>query len=459
LVGNSKFGTRNWGSSVMYDNGKVLLIGGAKNSPYTSAMPTATAEVIDLNGSTPTWSYTGSLAGPRKLHNATLLPDGKVLVTGGVRSVENPNVEPADPAYTSEMWDPATGTWTTMASITVIRAYHAIALLLPDGRVLSAGGDFGGASAEIYSPPYLFKGTRPTISSAPAAVGYGSVFPVATPDAGSITNVTMIALSSVTHGFNMGQRIIRPSFSLASGGLNVVAPSNANLAPPGYYMLFILNGTGVPSVADILQLSGATPTPTPTRTPTPTPTPTPTATLATPTNLTGVAASASTINLSWRDNSSNEAGFNIRRSTGGTTFTKIATVGANVTAYLDTGLARSATYSYRVSAFNSGGSSADSNAATVALVVPAAPLNLTAVVAKKDQVTLNWKDNANNETGFQVERSTNGTVFTVIATTAANTTTTKYRDAKARGGQTHYYRVAAKNNVGLSSYSNTVTIP
>ena len=128
-----------------------------------------------------------------------------------------------------------------------------------------------------------------------------------------------------------------------------------------------------------------------------------------------------------------------------------------MTAYLDIGLARSATYSYRVSAFNSGGGSAHSNAATVALIVPAAPANLTAVVTKKDQVTLNWKDNANNETGFQVERSTNGTVFTVIATTAANTNATKYRD-RVRG-ETRYYRVAAKNNVGLSSYSNTVTVP
>jgi len=129
-----------------------------------------------------------------------------------------------------------------------------------------------------------------------------------------------------------------------------------------------------------------------------------------------------------------------------------------VTAYLDTGLTRSATYSYNVSAFNSGGSSARSNAATVALVVPAAPSNLSAVVAKKDQVTLNWRDNANNEAGFQVERSTNGTVFTVIATTAANTNATNYRD-RVRRGETHYYRVAARNNVGLSSYSNTVTIP
>ena len=129
-----------------------------------------------------------------------------------------------------------------------------------------------------------------------------------------------------------------------------------------------------------------------------------------------------------------------------------------MTAYLDTRLVRSATYSYRVSAFNSGGSSAHSNSATVALVVPAAPANLTAALARKDQVTLNWKDNANNETGFQVERSTNGTVFTVVATTAANTNTTKYRD-RVRRGEIHYYRVAAKNNVGLSGYSNAVTIP
>jgi len=90
----------------------------------------------------------------------------------------------------------------------------------------------------------------------------------------------------------------------------------------------------------------------------------------------------------------------------------------------------------------------------VAVVVPAAPTDLTAMVRKKGHVTLNWKDNADNETGFQVERSTNGTVFTVIATTAVNTT--KYKDAKAKAGQT-YYRVAAKNNVGLSNYSNIVT--
>jgi titin len=93
----------------------------------------------------------------------------------------------------------------------------------------------------------------------------------------------------------------------------------------------------------------------------------------------------------------------------------------------------------------------------VALVVPTAPSNLTAKREKNGQVTLGWKDNSNNETGFQVERSTNGSLFTVLATTAANTT--KYKDANAQKRQNYYYRVTAKNNAGLSYYSNTVTAP
>src|SRR4029434_8111911 len=145
-----------------------------------------------------------------------------------------------------------------MATMTEVRAYHSIAMLLPDGRVLSGGGN-AGASAEIYSPPYLFQGSRPTITSAPSSVGYGQSFFVGTPDATSISNITLIALSSTTHGFNMGQRISRPLFSQATGGLNVTAPSNPNKTPAGYYMLFILNSNGVPSVAKILQIGNTTP--------------------------------------------------------------------------------------------------------------------------------------------------------------------------------------------------------
>ena len=282
-VGNSNYGTRNWGSAVMYDNGKVLLMGGSPCPPYSfcGTFPTATAEVIDLNSSTPTWNYTGSMmTGGRRLHNATLLADGKVLVSGGTRGREDPNTNSTNPAYACELWDPATGTWSTMASNTVFRGYHATALLLPDGRVLSAGGEVVSPSAEIYSPPYLFQGPRPTITSAPTSVAYGQSFFVGTPDATSISKVTLIALSSVTHGFNMGQRISRPLFSQATGGLNVTAPTNPNTTPPGYYMLFILNSNGVPSVANIVQINGTapTPTPTPSSTPTPTPTATPTQT-------------------------------------------------------------------------------------------------------------------------------------------------------------------------------------
>jgi galactose oxidase len=170
----------------MYDEGKVLTMGGSPCGFYSTTCatyPTETAEIIDLNSPTPAWTYTGSMVtGGRKLHTATLLPDGKVLVTGGSRGTESANAAPSDPAYESELWDPATGTWTTMASVNRVRAYHSTAVLLPDGRVLVADGEqLAGTTAEIYSPPYLFHGARPTITSAPPAVAYGQSFFVGTP--------------------------------------------------------------------------------------------------------------------------------------------------------------------------------------------------------------------------------------------------------------------------------------
>jgi galactose oxidase len=398
-VAFTNYGTRNWGSAVMYDVGKVLIMGGSPCGFYSTSCttyPTATAEIIDLNSPNPVWTYTGSMVtGGRRLHNATLLPDGKVLVTGGSRGTESANNAPTDPAYACELWDPATGTWTTMASLTRMRPYHSTALLLPDGRVLSAGGQpAGGASAEIYSPPYLFHGSRPTITSAPTSATYGESLFVGTPNATTISNVTLIPLPSVTHGFNMSQRIIRPSFSQTIGGLNLTIPSNSNTTPPGYYMLFILNSNGVPSVAKIVQIGSTTPTPTPSPTSTPTPTPTATGTPAptpsptpsptatpsppptpaptptpvqsptAPSNLTATAVSSSQINLSWIDNSNNETSFKVYRSKNGRNFGRLATVGANVTTFANTGLRASTTYHYRVRAQNDGGNSAYSNTAS-----------------------------------------------------------------------------------------------
>jgi hypothetical protein len=241
---------RDYGTAVTYAPGKVLILGGADNPP------TNTAEIIDLNSSSPAWSFTNPMANARQQPNATILPDGTVLVTGGSSGsgFNNPNF----PVLAAELWNPATGAWTTLASSTVFRGYDSIALLLADGRVLSAGGAH--TSGEIFSPPYLFNGARPTITSAPAQVNYGQSFVVATPDAASITNVTWVSLSSVTHGFNAGQHFNQLSFSQVSGGLSVTAPALPGLAAAGDYLLFILNGSGVPSVASVVQLVAAAPT-------------------------------------------------------------------------------------------------------------------------------------------------------------------------------------------------------
>jgi hypothetical protein len=110
-------------------------------------------------------------------------------------------------------------------------------------------------NVEIYSPPYLFKGARPRITSAPSGVRYGEVFSVQTPDAAAITQVTLVKLSSVTHSYNMSQRFNRLTFTRASNAINVTPPSDRRIAPPGHYMLFVLNSAGVPSIAKILSIN------------------------------------------------------------------------------------------------------------------------------------------------------------------------------------------------------------
>ena len=246
-VANMNFtAVRDYGPGLMYDTGKILMVGGGQP-------PTATAEVIDLNSATPAWTFTGSMHFARRQHNAVILPDGKVLIVGG--SSGNAFDDSASAVLPTEMWDPATGQFTVMASIATYRGYHSTALLLPDGRVLSAGGNVGGPNAQVYSPPYLFAGARPTISSAPSSVGYGQTVFISTPDAAGITQVTFIKTSSTTHTNDQGQRFMRLNFTKVSGGVNVIFPAQPNNAPPGYYLLFLLNSAGVPSVGSIIQIT------------------------------------------------------------------------------------------------------------------------------------------------------------------------------------------------------------
>jgi galactose oxidase len=161
--------------------------------------------------------------------------------------------------HAAEWWSPTTGTWSTLASNTVGRAYHSTALLMPDGRVLFAGsGAEKGApdetNAELFSPPYLFKGTRPTISTAPSLVTYSTTFSVTTAQAAAIAKVSLIRLGSVTHSNDMNQRFQWLSFVRGTGTLTVTAPGSRKQTPPGHYMLFILNGTDVPSKAKIIRV-------------------------------------------------------------------------------------------------------------------------------------------------------------------------------------------------------------
>jgi hypothetical protein len=245
------------GYSVMYQPGKVLKTGSAADSG-TSGSSSNAANLIDFTAVTPAWQSVAPMSFARTHHNLTILPDGNVLVVGGGTTKDGYYVENA--VYAAEMWSPVTKTWTTMASGAKPRLYHSVGLLLPDGRVLVAGGGRDGAAidqlnAEIYSPPYLFKGARPVIRSAPDIVAYGGSFFVDTPDSLGISSVALMKLGATTHGFDQDQRFQNLSFAQNGGGLQIQAPANANLAPPGYYMLFLVNSNGVPSVAKILKIN------------------------------------------------------------------------------------------------------------------------------------------------------------------------------------------------------------
>jgi PKD repeat protein len=251
-VAERKYGNRSYGAAVMYEAGKILYVGGGRS--------TNTAEIIDLNAASPTWQWTGFMAFPRRNLNATVLPTGEVLVTGGSSAIAFNNVTQAVRA--AEIWNPATGVWTTLASNAIKRTYHSTSLLLPDGRVLHTGSGEGAdmpdeRSAELFSPPYLSKGPRPTIADAPSLVGYGTTFSVQTPDASDIAKVSLIRLGSVTHAFDMNQRFQWLTFVGQAGAVTVTAPASGTRAPPGHYLLFLVNQNGVPSIGQIVKVSSA----------------------------------------------------------------------------------------------------------------------------------------------------------------------------------------------------------
>jgi len=241
---------------------RVMLIGGGMEPLATTTPASAECEILDLGAANPAWQMVAPLAHGRVMPDTVLLPDGKVLATNGSASGFADNM--AEPVFTAELYDPEANTWTTLADMRVPRLYHATALLLPDARVLTAGTDgtfnpepfnIPNTRVEVFSPPYLFKGPRPEITVAPAAVTYGQQFTVDCTQTAAISSVVFMRPGSTTHGVNMDQRAVGLTIvSRAGNTLTLEAPTLNTVAPPGFYMLFLLNDQGIPSVAKFVHV-------------------------------------------------------------------------------------------------------------------------------------------------------------------------------------------------------------
>jgi hypothetical protein len=265
-VATTNYGNqRLYGSSVLlpltpangYKPRVIIMGGGATTTPATN-----TTEIIDLSTATPQWVYGPNMSHARIEMDATMLPNGKIVALGGSTNDEDASTA----ALGADLYDPSTNSFSSAGTEAFARLYHTVSLLMPDATVWVAGGNPAQGNyephMEIYSPPYLFNAdgslaTRPTISSVSTSkIGYGSTLSLQTPDSSNISSVVLMRNGSSTHAFDMDQRHVALSFTVGSGVLNLTGPPNSNIAPPGYYMLFILNNAGVPSVATMVQVSG-----------------------------------------------------------------------------------------------------------------------------------------------------------------------------------------------------------
>lgn len=248
---------RDYGSYAMYTTGKILVAGGAQGSNSSVVIDTATRQTEDTN----------PLNYGRRQHNLTILADGSVLATGG-NSDGARFFSPTARVMQPEIWNPQTQTWTVQNTIPSDRQYHSIALLLPDGQVLSAGGGICGdcirlgyeeRNAEIFTPPYLFnqdgsRATRPRLGQFPESIDYAEQVVVSVDDSINIDRVHLIKLGSVTHSENQDQRLVPLEFNRVSRSLTVRMPDSRNVAPPGHYLVFAVDSNGVPSTGSMLKL-------------------------------------------------------------------------------------------------------------------------------------------------------------------------------------------------------------
>jgi len=235
--------------------------------------------VMQFAGGNPHWQPTAprqlpasppryGVSNPHRFNaNAILLPTGDVFVCGGT-SVSRDTGLPTDPTAVleSEIYHPSQDNqpdrWESLPAATVIRNYHSVALLLPDGRVWTAGSDHDAQQGranlepriEILNPPYVGRPGRPVIDETVAAVSLGATFAIRTLQAGAITRVAMLRTGSVTHSFHSDQRYVGLNFFNSGNVLIAVAPPDHNIAPPGFYLLFIVDQDGRPSEGKFIRL-------------------------------------------------------------------------------------------------------------------------------------------------------------------------------------------------------------
>lgn len=201
------------------------------------------------------------MAYPRAFHNSIILPDGKVFITGGQYYAVG--FTDQTPQLIPEMFDPATNSFTSMAPLSIPRNYHSTGLLMPDGTVVNGGGGLCGDcatnhfDAQIYSPPYLFRGARPVIESVSAAeVAVGGSLTVTTSGEVAVSGFALIRLGSTTHTVNTDQRRIALTPEVGQDGrFTVTVPGDPGVALPGYWYLFALTEGGVPSVAKYVKVT------------------------------------------------------------------------------------------------------------------------------------------------------------------------------------------------------------
>jgi hypothetical protein len=272
---NDPNGERTYGTSVLLPltpqnnySPKVIIMGGDNPATNTTELIDLSAAGAQISAACPTyapcWVPGPTMSQNRVEMEATLLPNGKVLVDAGSAKDEDATTA----SLQAEIYDPVANTFSSAGSNAFARLYHNVQLLLPDATVLLAGGNPAQGvfenHIEIYQPSYLFKADgsaaqRPqSPTNSPSSITYGQSFTLSTSDASTIASVVLMKAGSVTHSFDMDQRYVGLSFTTgAPGSLSVTAPANSNIAPPGYYMLFLVNQAGTPSLASWVQVSGS----------------------------------------------------------------------------------------------------------------------------------------------------------------------------------------------------------